>query len=437
MRILHYFLGFPPYRTGGLTKFSYDLITAQANDGHDVMALWPGEIRSYSAEPKIVKRKNRNGVADFEIINPLPVPLDEGIAKFEVFTKTCDISIFIGFLEREKPDVIHIHTLMGLYSEFVEAANILKIRTIFTTHDYFGLCPKVTFFRFGTCCDDDNNCQMCVQCNSTALSLRMIQLVQSPLYRNAKNMSVIKKIRQYHRNYFFNDEKRKKSVSEEECAKKYRELREYYVRMYKKIDFIHFNSTLTEVIYNRYFVPKDSGVISISHQGIVSRDRNKVETGKKVILFLSQTKPYKGWNILKEACDQLWLEGEKIELRVYCPVQNPEPYMTINEEGFEHSELPQVMSEADVLVAPSICYETFGLTVLEALSYGVPVVVSDHVGAKDIIRENGIVVKAGDVGQLKKAILDCMHIDATIDVKSWNQFMGEMYSIYTTDKNCE
>lgn len=430
MRILHYFLGFPPYRTGGLTKFSYDLMTAQVNDGHNVLALWPGKIRRYSAEPKIVKRKNKNGVADFEIINPLPIPLDEGITKFETFTKTCDISIFIDFLEKEKPDVIHIHTLMGLYCEFIEAANVLKIRTIFTTHDYFGLCPKVTLFRFGECCNDDNNCQMCIQCNSSALPLSVIKLAQSPLYRNTKNLSVIRKIRQLHRNYFFNGEKKMKLVSGGMSAEKYRELREYYVRMYRKIDFIHFNSTLSEMIYRKYFVPKDSGVISISHQGIIGRCRNKIETGRRVILFLSQTKAYKGWDTLIEACDQLWVEGNNIELRVYCSVQNPKPYMKIKEKGFEHSELPQMMSEADVLVAPSIWYETFGFTVLEALSYGVPVVVSDHVGAKDIIRENGIVVKAGDVGQLKKAILDCMKIETTIDVKNWNQFMGEMYILY-------
>lgn len=34
---------------------------------------------------------------------------------------------------------------MGLHCEFVDAAKELGIKTIFTSHDYFGLCPKVTF----------------------------------------------------------------------------------------------------------------------------------------------------------------------------------------------------------------------------------------------------------------------------------------------------
>ena len=44
MRILHYSLGFPPYRTGGLTKFTMDLMRQQVKDGHIVTLLWPGEM---------------------------------------------------------------------------------------------------------------------------------------------------------------------------------------------------------------------------------------------------------------------------------------------------------------------------------------------------------------------------------------------------------
>ena len=44
MRILHYFLGFPPYRTGGLTKYAFDLMQAQVEDDHIVIALGPGQI---------------------------------------------------------------------------------------------------------------------------------------------------------------------------------------------------------------------------------------------------------------------------------------------------------------------------------------------------------------------------------------------------------
>lgn len=431
MKILCFFLGFPPYRTGGLTKYAFDLAKAQARDGHELLALWPGQIKSYSAQPYIKEGNRIEGIRNLELINPLPVSLDEGINDFEAYTKSCDVNIYLSFLNKEKPDVIHIHTLMGLHKEFIEAANHLKIRTVFTSHDYFGLCPKVTLYRYGECCNNDDGCRNCIQCNLHPLSLKKIQLMQSPLYRWAKDTSIVKKLRKQHRGQFFGEATipEMPNVDIEVVAKKYRDLRAYYVGMYESIDFIHFNSTVTKEIYKRYMIPKDSAVVSITHQGIKRHNRRKVETGKKIILCLAPAKPFKGWNVLKEACDQLWSEGEKFELRVYSPVKNPEPYMVIKEDGFIHCELEQIMNEADVLVAPSIWYETFGFTVLEALSYGVPVIVSDHVGAKDIVGDNGIIVQAGSVDELKRAI---KRIESRVemDVKNWDKFMKENYEMY-------
>ena len=101
----------------------------------------------------------------------------------------------------------------------------------------------------------------------------------------------------------------------------------------------------------------------------------------------------------------------------------------------EVRNLHKRFDKTDVLVAPSIWYETFGFTVLEALSYGVPVIVSDHVGAKDIIGDNGVIVKAGDVSELKNAIdIQKKHI-RKIKVKSWKQFMSENYKMYEDVNN--
>lgn len=431
MIILHYFLGFPPYRTGGLTKYAFDLMKSQADDGNDVMALWPGEIKNYSCKPKIKERKKVDNIRNFEIINPLPVSLDEGINEFDAYTKICDINVYKIFLKENLPDVIHIHTLMGLHREFIQAANELSIRTIMTSHDYFGICPKVTLYRYGKCCDDDNGCENCIQCNLAPLSLKKIQIMQSPIYRRLKNTAFVTKLRKHHRGQFFDESELPDmpDVNVGQLSEHYKKLREYYVSMLESIDYIHFNSTVSEKIYKRYVNPKDSGVISITHQGIELHERKKIDTGKKVILCLAPAKPFKGWNVLKEACNQLWVENENIELRVYSPVINPEPYMVVKEDGFTHDELEQMMGEADVLVAPSIWYETFGFTVLEALSYGVPVIVSNHVGAKDIVGDNGIIVEAGNVEELKNAIKN-VNCHVHIEVKNWRCFLNENYRVY-------
>ena len=58
MNILHYSLGFPPYRRGGMTKYCMDLIDEQKKAGHKVSLLWPGKYKDSSPKCHIKKQKN-------------------------------------------------------------------------------------------------------------------------------------------------------------------------------------------------------------------------------------------------------------------------------------------------------------------------------------------------------------------------------------------
>ncbi|MBP6733255.1 MAG: glycosyltransferase family 4 protein [Rhodoferax sp.] len=73
-----------------------------------------------------------------------------------------------------------------------------------------------------------------------------------------------------------------------------------------------------------------------------------------------------------------------------------------------HDQLSKLFAQMDCLVLPSRL-ESFGMVVVEALAAGVPVIVSDHAGASEAIREdeNGWVVKAGDESVLFERMLAC------------------------------
>ena len=177
--------------------------------------------------------------------------------------------------------------------------------------------------------------------------------------------------------------------------------------------------------------PKESMVISITHSDIKDHRKNgHIESEKFRIYCLAPAKPFKGWNVLKEACDQLWDEGLNIELHIYGPVPVVSEYMIVHENGYKYDELPLMMKNADVVVAPSICYETFGFTVIEALSYGVPVIVSNHMGARDIVGSSGIVIKSGSVLELKCAIKEIDKNKEFNLVKLWKPFIEEVYHFY-------
>ena len=78
------------------------------------------------------------------------------------------------------------------------AAKKLNIKTIFTSHDYFGICPKVNLIDLqGEICTDYDNGKNCIDCNRNGYSKSLVILMQSKTYRNLKNSSILKKLRAY------------------------------------------------------------------------------------------------------------------------------------------------------------------------------------------------------------------------------------------------
>jgi len=66
-------------------------------------------------------------------------------------------------------------------------------------------------------------------------------------------------------------------------------------------------------------------------------------------------------------------------------------------------DLPMVYNLASVLVQPSFL-EGFGLTVLEAMACGCPVVVADVSALKSLVKEAGLVVKGDDLDQVANGV---------------------------------
>lgn len=397
MNILHYSLGFPPYRTGGLTKFCFDLMKEQVKEGDQVSLLWPGEIQLFGKRTKIKKNRSVDGIASFEVINPTPVSYDEGIVDIPAFTDEGDLKVYEQFLQFVHPEVIHIHTLMGLHKNLLIAAKKMGIKTVFTTHDFFPICPKVTMFRDGMICPNADTYESCPKCNMTALSLRKIQILQSPAYRALKDSQIVKKLRKGHRDEYLSGQEAVEG-GPTRTAEEYRKLREYYKSLLDLIDVVHYNSSVTKGVYEKYMGGRKNVLIPITH-GDIRDNRKKKEFGNKIrITYLSAQSAGKGYFVLKSVLDEVWRVRQDFELNVFFRPAKDAPYIK-SHERYDYSHLGSIMDNTDVLVQPSVWNETFGYTVIEALSYGVPVIVSNHVGARDVIPE-GAGVAANSKGEL-------------------------------------
>lgn len=173
----------------------------------------------------------------------------------------------------------------------------------------------------------------------------------------------------------------------------YNSLLKTYQRMFGMVDAIHFNSQNTADVYGRLVdVPIESVVIPITHSDIDDhRQLRKFDLKQLKLGFIGSESPYKGFPMLKRVIEQLNKEGfkEKISLSVYGGRNgNDDVCANVMYKGrFNTMQMEAVYNSMDLLVVPSICNETFGFTVLEAIQYGVPVLVSSKVGAKDVVKQ--------------------------------------------------
>lgn len=410
MYILHYSLGFPPYRTGGMTKFCVDLMMQQKQEGHAVGLMWPGHY-TFFRNKQSVKQTVKEEVDSFEIINPNPVSYDEGIKAIKKYVNKGEEKFYSELLDRVSPDIIHVHTLMGLHPVFLYEAKRRGIKLVFTAHDFFPICPKVTMYKNGCVCPSVNDCKECPDCNKTALPMWKNYLLQSGVYRFLKDSLLMKKLRSRHRNNYLSGDaaKSKKSLRSANSPENYVDLRAFYVDMLKSMDVIHYNSILTKRVYESIIGERNSVVLPITHSHVVDNRIKRNYRLDKSVLNISYLGPYsgaKGYFVLKEALDAVWREGKKFSLNVFFESPDQEDYI-ISHERYDYNELKKIMSETDVLIVPSVWYETFGYTVLEALSNGVPVIITENVGAKDIVPEGGgIIVPANDSETLSEVIFE-------------------------------
>lgn len=117
----------------------------------------------------------------------------------------------------------------------------------------------------------------------------------------------------------------------------------------------------------------------------------------------------------------MWSKKQNFCLDVHFTPMEMSPYIK-SHDRYTYDELENIFDETDILVVPSIWYETFGFTVLEALSYGVPVIISGTVGSKDILVVGaGIVVEDMDASKLAMTIQDI-----TVDkLRKMNRIIAE------------
>lgn len=169
----------------------------------------------------------------------------------------------------------------------------------------------------------------------------------------------------------------------------------------------HFNKDLV-VIYNGIETEVTSSPSKILHENFALLQKNNILK----IGFIGELSQRKGIHILLKA---MALVNRKCE--VIIAGSGDEEYkkeLLALSKKCKHkvyfldyvNNMSLVYPYLDIVVLPSLNFESFGMTIIEAMKYKKPVICSDFGGMKEVLEHNitGLVVLANNVFLLKKAI---------------------------------
>ena len=184
------------------------------------------------------------------------------------------------------------------------------------------------------------------------------------------------------------------------------------------VDRVWCISSLVEQSYLDNNIKKEmliSCPLGVDLETYTNKRKVKNHSGELNILFVGNVNPEKGVHILFEALLSLKINNTKIRLvfngavagyfkeifNNYCEKLNKIGISIIVDPGIPLENY----SRASLFILPSV-HDSFGLVVLEAMASGLPVIVSEHVGAKDCVKngDNGYIFGGLSSKQLSNKI---------------------------------
>ena len=266
-------------------------------------------------------------------------------------------------IKKNQIDIAHIHNVFPFISpcvyKYLKKQNIKVVQTI---HNYRFLCPNGLFYR------NNMNCQLCIKGN----------FFHCVIHRCFKNSFILSCLYAYIIKH--NQRNFRKNINA------YIALTEYSKEIFINAGFL-----------KEKFYVKDNGFFD-----------NNIKRKKSAgfFLYLGRISKEKGIDFLLESFIKLPQyklivagTGPKIE-EYKKRYNNPNIQFTGFVDGDKKNSLIQ---EAESLIIPSVCFDNYPISIVEAFSCGIPVIGSKIGGIPFIIEhdKNGLLFEVNDFYSLK------------------------------------
>jgi glycosyltransferase involved in cell wall biosynthesis len=382
MRILLVSHGLPPDSVGGVEQHVDGLARALVAAGHDVEVFArehgagrpQGDFRTASARnPRVARVAYRwEQVHDLTTMYTSP-PMADAMRAF-LAARAADGVRF---------DVAHVHHLTGMSTDSLQALADAAVPTVLTLHDYWLFCPRGQMFHHREEACEEATVERCTGCLSATF----------PWWIDAQNGP-------------------------------------------ERIAALHDRARAALALPQRLVVPSARALPPFVALGVARERFTVVENGVDVealldlpdpgvgpgplrVGYLGTVMPSKGLHVLLEAAARLPAGAVRIEIHGnVVPYHGDQSYATkcfqrlqpgadVHYHGpYGLGELRRLLAGIDVLAAPALWHEAFGLTVREALAAGRPVLVSRVGGLQDAVEDGvqGRILPPGDVAAWADAL---------------------------------
>ncbi|MCB9881588.1 MAG: glycosyltransferase [Planctomycetes bacterium] len=379
MKIAHVISDYLPASRGGTQLHLSDLSRALGRLGHDCV-IFAGE--------------RGTGRKDFSVADDVHdgVPVRRVTYGFGDFVRFDRLYVhpkidarFGDWLDEVRPDIVHVHHFSALSTRFVDVVKGRGLPIVLTLHDHWLVCPRGQRIHpdsLEICTDLDRS--RCLPC----LSKLWPHLL--PI-GNADS----------------------RPLSAAHLARWGTEIR----RVLATCDLLISPSDFHRGTFASLGMPPHRHV-TIEH----GLDRSLLSAPPRSravrrIGFVGTVLPSKGVHVLAEA--MRILARDELELVVHGEVANFHGDTSYGDRlrealgsvrctfagAYDHEDLPTILADLDVLVVPSIWWESFCLTIREGALAGLPVVASDHGAMSEAVAQGyALGFRPGDAQELAHAL---------------------------------
>jgi glycosyltransferase involved in cell wall biosynthesis len=376
VRILHIVHQFLPEHVGGTERYVHDLALAQKGAGHQVAIF----CRQSGAGQRVTQEP-LHGIDVYWAVSGPFTPARRFQATFgDRFLSDSLVHV----MAKTQPDVIHVHHLMGLPAGILVTASSTA-PVVVTLHDYWWICANaqlITDYSGQVCAGPRGwlNCARCGLARAGAGVAWPLSPFAAPLF--GLRAAVLRRGRS--------------RVAAWIAPTAF--VARWYMAHGFPAERMH--------MLGHGIEPPPASLVQVSER---SKKRDALH-----VAYVGGLAQQKGVHILVEAFNELpasarlTVAGDETAFPNYCAdLRRLAAHQGIQFVGrLERAAVWRALAEADVLVIPSLSYETASLAVQEAFAIGTPVIATNHGALAERVRHevDGLLIPPRNAPALRDAM---------------------------------